>query len=313
MRITNDQAKLLALCMVKDANWQVIAREAQRFGGLERLWSGQEAVELSDDAVATAAAVHAARGDLQQLREDAVALAQEALDAGVALCTVNDEAYPATLRLVYNLPPFLFVRGQLRRQDLLSVAVVGTRRASDAGRGRAADLARSLCERDVTVVSGLARGIDTAAHRAALEAGGRTVAVVGTGILRCYPAENRALAEEIASRGAVVSQFWPATPPAPYTFPRRNITMSGLAQGTAVIEATAISGAKMQARLALEHGKKVFLLRTLTEDQPWAMKYVQERGAVLVDEVEDIVTVLASPEKIDAADARRAQLAFQFG
>jgi DNA processing protein len=129
----------------------------------------------------------------------------------------------------------------------------------------------------VTVVSGLARGIDTAAHSGALAAGGRTIAVVGTGITRTYPNENTQLCEEIAASGAVVSQFWPSAPPASYTFPKRNVTMSGIAQGTAVIDASATSGAKMQARYALEHGKKVFLLSSLVKRYEWAERYAQRR------------------------------------
>lgn len=170
-----------------------------------------------------------------------------------------------------------------------------------------------LCTHGVTVVSGLARGIDTAAHTAALEAGGRTIAVIGTGILRYYPPENRAVAEQIAQNGALVSQFWPDQHGARHTFPRRNVTMSGIAQGTVVIEASSTSGAKMQARLALEHGKKVFLLRSLTIDQPWAQSYVEKRGALMVEDVEDVVGVLADPGRIHAADARRQQLALDFG
>jgi DNA processing protein len=193
------------------------------------------------------------------------------------LITVLDEGYPRTLRLIYNLPPFLFVRGELLEQDLRSVAVVGTREASEQGRECAARLARQLCTAGVTVVSGLARGIDTAAHSGALAAGGRTIAVVGTGITRTYPNENTQLCEEIAASGAVVSQFWPSAPPASYTFPKRNVTMSGIAQGTAVIDASATSGAKMQARYALEHGKKVFLLSSLVQRYEWAERYAQRR------------------------------------
>ncbi|HZS21655.1 MAG TPA: DNA-processing protein DprA, partial [Pseudonocardiaceae bacterium] len=181
------------------------------------------------------------------------------------------------------------------------------------GISRAGQIARLLAGEDVTVVSGLARGIDTAAHTAALEAGGRTIAVIGTGINRYYPAENRALADQITKQGAVVSQFWPDSPPTTYTFPRRNITMSGIAQGTVVIEASSTSGAKMQARLALEHGKKVFLIRSLTEHQQWARTYVEKRGAVQVDDVTEVVAALASPERIHAADQRREQLVMDFG
>jgi DNA processing protein len=134
--------------------------------------------------------------------------------------------------------------------------------------------------------------------------------VLGTGITRCYPAENRRLAEEITTRGALVSQFWPTRSPGRDTFPRRNVVTSGLSQGSVVIEASATSGAKMQARLALEHGKKVFLLRSLVTDQPWARDYVARRGAIEVGDVEDVVRHLAEPERVRQAGEARQQLSF---
>jgi DNA processing protein len=168
-------------------------------------------------------------------------------------------------------------------------------------------MARMLVAEGVTVISGLARGIDTAAHRAALDAGGRTIAVLGTGITRCYPAENEALAEQIAGNGALVSQFWPTRSPGRDTFPRRNVVTSGIGQGTVVIEANSTSGAKMQARLALEHGKKLFLVRSLVTDQIWAQNYLT-RGAIEVADVADVVRHLAAPERVQQAGAQRQQL-----
>jgi DNA processing protein len=307
MRADREQLELLALCRIKGLDWHLVAREAQRPDGLDRLVAGRLSeltgqAELASDLVREAVATREAR--LAEVRAE-VARAEE---AGARLLTVLDDDYPRTLRLIYNLPPFLFVRGGLVEQDLRSVAVVGTRNASPDGCRRAQRLAGQLSEAGVTVVSGLARGIDTAAHTAALAAGGRTIAVVGTGITRCYPAENAELSDQIAASGAVVSQFWPSAPPASYTFPRRNVTMSGIAQGTVVIEASATSGAKMQARLALEHGKKVFLLRSLVERHEWAASYAQRRGARVVESVDDVVRELVRPDAVRADDARRLQL-----
>jgi DNA processing protein len=132
--------------------------------------------------------------------------------------------------------------------------------------------------------------------------------VIGTGILRTYPAENAELAERILERGAIVSQFWPEQAPTSYTFPRRNVVTSGMSQGTVVIEASSTSGAKMQARLALEHGKQVFLVRTLVTDQPWARRYL-ERGAIEVADVADIVERLRSWKSMEALSEGRQQLA----
>ncbi|ASO18768.1 DNA processing protein [Actinoalloteichus hoggarensis] len=313
MRVTDRQLRLLGLCKVPGVNWYLIAREAQRPDGVSRLWKGAP-VETGRDAVKAVAALAGAA----ERESDYVAAAQDELikneQHDVRLVTIEDEGYPATLRLVVNPPPFLFVRGSLHDSDPRSVAVVGTRSATEEGLRRAGRMARELVARGVTVVSGLARGIDTAAHTAALAAGGRTIAVLGTGINHYFPAENRVLTDRIArdGRGAVVSQFWPDSRGATWTFPRRNITMSGIAQGTVVIEAGRTSGAKMQARIALEHGKKVFLIKSLTEQQDWARDYAATRGALQVDSVAEVAEALAPAARIHAADERRAQLVLDF-
>jgi DNA processing protein len=226
--------------------------------------------------------------------------------AGARLVTVLDADYPANLRLVPDLPPFLFLLGADPDQhDLRAVAVVGTRDASEEGRRTAAHLAGELVQRRVTVVSGLAKGIDAAAHTATLDAGGRTMAVIGTGITRTYPSQHVELARRIAATGTLVSQFWPSMHPARWTFPRRNAVMSGISQGTVVIEASATSGAKMQARLAAQHGKQVFLIRPLVASEEWARRYVDHGWATEIDGVDDIVRRLASPERIRQVTSER--------
>ncbi|CAO5228567.1 DNA-processing protein DprA [Frankia sp. AgKG'84/4] len=312
MSIDNSQISLLALCRIDGLSQHLIAREAQRPDGLERLLAGQT-TEQSSEAKRNVERIRAALPRLDELKDIAREAVEQAGSVDAVLHTVLDESYPTNLRLIFNLPPFLFVRGQLEADDLRSVAVVGTRKATDVGLRRSASMARLLVGHGVTVVSGMARGIDTAAHQAALAEDGRTIAVIGTGIMQCYPAENRGLCDEIADKGAVVSQFWPDSPPAKHTFPRRNITMSGISQGTVVIEASSTSGAKMQARFALEHGKKLFLLRSLVDSHEWAAEYADRPGVRTVDNVEDVVTSLVPPEQIRAADERRAQLSFQFG
>jgi DNA processing protein len=207
--------------------------------------------------------------------------------------TILDPDYPGNLRAIYNRPPMLFVKGDLRPEDERAVAVVGTRKASTEGLRHAHDLAFELARRNITVLSGLARGIDTAAHTATLEAGGRTIAVMGTGIGSIYPRENTVLAERIlASGGALVSQFFPDAPPRSMNFPLRNVVMSGMSIGTVVVEASSTSGAKMQARLALEHSKKVFLLKSLVMKQEWAQKYSKRAGAFVVDSADKIVELV---------------------
>jgi DNA processing protein len=214
---------------------------------------------------------------------------------GVRLLTILDAEYPKNLRLVYNRPPFLWVRGTLLPSDDRSIAVVGTRTASIEGLEQARSLAEQLAERNVTVLSGLALGVDGAAHEGALGASGRTVAVMGTGINTIYPARHAELAERIVeSGGGLVSQFWPDAPPTRWSFPMRNVVMSGMAVGTVVIEASKTSGAKMQARLALEHGKRLFLVDTLVMREEWAQKYAKHPAATVIESVDDVVGVLAA-------------------
>lgn len=304
------QTSLLALCALDHVNWHVIAREAQQPLGLERLLQGQ-LTETSKQGRETQKLIAGAGGDMAKQRLRAVEEIRRAEDAGARLVTVLDDDYPANLRVIYNLPPFLFYRGRLERDDARSVAVVGTRGASDTGIDSARRMAGLLAEHGVTVLSGLAKGIDTAAHEETLAQGGRTIAVLGTGILHCYPKENSELAERIVQSGALVSQFWPSQPPTTYSFPRRNVVTSGMSQGTVVIEASETSGAKMQARLALEHGKRVFLVSRLVTSQPWAQKYVENRGAIEIRSVEDVLARLRSPTAVEQLSAGRQQLALE--
>lgn len=287
----NEQASLLALigALSRGEEWYRTAAMVDDAGSavrvLARDWNGFEPFDV-DAAQELADRVH--EEDVRRY-EDLI----EGLRAqGVSLVTVLDDGYPANLREVYNRPPFLFYRGRLVAEER-AVAVVGTRRASDRGLEVASDFAMGLVARGVRVLSGLARGIDAAAHTATLAAGGRTVAVMGTGIQRIYPAEHEALASEIVEHGgALVSQFWPDAPPTRYSFPMRNVVMSGMAMGTIVIEASSTSGARMQARLALEHGKRLFLYETLVTREDWARRYAERAGATVVRSVDDVVEVL---------------------
>ena len=208
------------------------------------------------------------------------------------LVTVLDDAYPANLRMVHDHPPLLFVRGTVVAADVRAVAVVGTREPSAEGLQSARQIAASLVERGVTVVSGMAAGIDTAAHTAALDAGGRTLAVFGTGIERVFPAGNRRLSAAIASSGATLSQFLPDQGPTRWSFPVRNIVTSGLAIGTVVVEAGPTSGARRQAEHAIAHGKRLFLVRRLVEDQLWAQEMMATPGVVALDDIDQILTAI---------------------
>lgn len=220
--------------------------------------------------------------------DELVELVIEYEGAGIDLATVLDVSYPANLRLVYDRPAALFVRGHLLESDERSVAIVGTRKASDSGLEQARLIARDLVGAEYVVASGLAAGIDTAAHTATLDAGGRTLAVIGTGLRHAFPKENAGLQERLGRESAVISQFWPGQEPRRWTFPERNAVMSGLARATVVVEAGNTSGARMQARLALEHGRPVFLTRA-TLRYEWAQMYANERPSTYVIESGDEV------------------------
>ena len=178
--------------------------------------------------------------------------------AGVAVHTLADPTYPARLAEIGDAPPVLYVRGELTLQDEWAVAVVGTRNASPYGREATYRLVTDLARRNVTIVSGLARGVDGLAHRAALDAGGRTLAVFACGVDVVYPPEHRHLAAEIAESGAIVSEYPVGTAPEAGNFPARNRIISGLALGTLVVEAGAKSGALITAQRALEQNRDVF-------------------------------------------------------
>lgn len=208
------------------------------------------------------------------------------------LVTVLDDEYPANLRMIHNHPPFLFGRGSLESSDERAIAVVGTRRPSDDGRRAAEHIGGRLAERGITVVSGLATGIDTAAHLGALDAGGRTLGVLGTGIDRTYPAVNGALASRIMGSGATLSQFWPGMAPTRWSFPVRNIVTSGLSLGTVVVEAGPTSGARQEAEHALRHGKRLYLLQRLVEDQPWAQELLGRPGVLAIDDTEEVLAAI---------------------
>ncbi|WP_327359615.1 DNA-processing protein DprA [Streptomyces sp. NBC_01304] len=315
MNLSQEQENLLTLCALRHEDhtldWHLLARTSQSPAGLEALLNG----DIPEESTAARRCLPILRGALAEGLDDARARAETELEAaekaGAELVTVIDAHYPDNLRLVPNLPPFLFHRGPLQPTDARSVAVVGTRNATDIGLKRAARMARGLVEHDVAVFSGLAKGVDAAAHQATLDAQGRTVAVMGTGIAaRIYPAENRPLADRIlAEGGALLSQFWPTSPPAKWTFPRRNVVTSGATMGSVVIEASSTSGAKMQARIAAEHGKQVFLLRSLATAQPWARKMLDEHRATEVTDLDDVLQRLTTPERIHQASQQRIQLA----
>lgn len=213
--------------------------------------------------------------------------------AGVDIISEADELYPPALREIPDPPGVLFVRGALRPQDQLAIAIVGTRHASTYGRTQAERLAGSLARAGLTVVSGLARGIDGAAHRGALAAGGRTLAVLGSGVLNIYPPEHAQLADDVIARGALISESPPRQAPLSGSFPQRNRIISGLALGVIVIEAAERSGALITARHAMEQGREVFALPGPVDSRTsrGCHRLIRD-GAKLVESADDVLEEL---------------------
>ncbi len=211
---------------------------------------------------------------------------------GISIITLPDKNYPALLKQIFDPPILLFVKGTIPAEGS-PFAIVGTRTPSVYGLKMAEKFAEDLSYLGFVIISGMARGVDTAAHRGALKAGGKTVAVTGCGFSHCYPAENRKLSEEIAGSGAVITEFTSNVPPEPQNFPRRNRIVSGLSKGVLVVEAGQKSGALITAHLAADQGREVFALpgRIDALSSKGANQLLKE-GAALVENVEEIISGL---------------------
>lgn len=277
----DEHAALVALLQAKPdgLTWPEIAAELLEAGSAMDVWERHAPVPALIDLPAEITPASAAR-DIQSWTSK-----------GYRLVSILDEDYPAALRGIHQAPPVIFTLGTVLADDP-AVSVVGSRNASARGITMAADVARALVARKMTVVSGLARGIDTAAHRAALDANGRTVAVVGTGISRSYPSENHALQKEIADRGLVLSQFWPDAPPQKHTFLMRNATMSGYGLATVVVDAGETSGARAQARIAVEHGRQVLLTDQVVAQNAWAQALLGRPGVHIASTVDGVIEII---------------------
>lgn len=247
---------LVALSLVPGVGPGRIRALLAHFGAASAVMSASKRALARVDRVGpqTAAAIAAFDGDAEVDRQF-----EKAERVGAELVPLWDERYPDLLRRIYDPPAVLWLRGDLLPQDDRAIAIVGTRRATEYGKRVAHHFAFELAKRGFTIVSGLAYGVDAAAHRGALEAGGRTIAVLGSGVDRIYPAKNAPLAERMAmGQGAVLSEFGLGTKPDAVNFPRRNRIVAGLAHGTLVAEARKTGGALITAWMALEQNREVF-------------------------------------------------------
>jgi DNA processing protein len=284
------------------------ARLLEHFGSLRAAWAAgaDELTRCGLDTKCVESIVMARRSISPEAEHERV------WQLGVSVLTWESPEYPTLLREIPASPPVLYVKGSLMPEDGWAVAVVGTRRASAYGREVAERLSGALAAGGVTVVSGLARGIDTHAHRAALAAGGRTIAVLGSGIDVVYPAENAALAAEIVEHGALLSELPLGSQPAAENFPLRNRIISGLSLGTVLVEAPLDSGARITCSYALEQNREVFAVpgNIFSRNAALPHRLIQE-GAKLVTCAEDILAELnlsMAPQQQEVARAVPATL-----
>jgi DNA processing protein len=225
--------------------------------------------------------------------EDAVAQQEKMAQAGAVLVTVADPRYPQLLRDIFDPPILLFARGRVELLQSIGLGVVGTRRPTPYGLAAAERLSTDLANAGMTIVSGMARGIDTAAHKGALAAGGSTVAVLGCGVDVLYPSENRRLAGDIACKGLMISEFPMGAPAYPQNFPIRNRIISGISVGVLVVEGAQYSGSTITARLALDQGRELFAVPgNITSKLSWAPNLLIKQGAKLVQDWNDVVADL---------------------
>lgn len=281
--LTDEHTALVALLRTisKGTRWASVTERVLEVGSAVSVWDEKLSETLLPDPDLIAAYDHA-RTDVK-----------EWASAGYRMVGILDADYPSRLREIHQVPPFLFAAGELRAEDR-AIAIVGSRKASDRGLRIATSIADALAKRQVTVLSGLAAGIDAAAHTAALAAGGRTVAIIGTGVNKQYPAANKALQQQIMEKGLVLSQFWPDAPPQQHNFLMRNAVMSGYGRATVVVEASEKSGARAQARMAVEHGRPVILTDQVVAVNEWAKALLSRPGVYVAHGYEQALEQIAA-------------------
>jgi DNA processing protein len=279
----------LGFSLVPEIGPKRLALLVRAFGALEAAWQANE------HQLRAAGFDGVVLGNILEMRRKLKldAEVERVEKAGARLLILTDDDYPPLLKTLADAPPVLYIRGTLRPEDQRALGIVGTRKATTYGRDVAADMAQQLARHKVTVVSGLAHGIDAAAHRGAIDGDGRTLAVMGCGVDVTYPSDHRALAEHVMEHGALVSEFPMGTRPESRNFPRRNRLISGLSLGVLVIEAPERSGALITAETAAEQGRDVFAVpgSIYNAMSTGANRLIQD-GAKLVMKVSDILDEL---------------------
>jgi DNA processing protein len=303
---TVDAAKMawMALTLTPGMGPTRIWKAVNRLGAAERLFEAS-LTELEGLGMPAQSAQFCIEGKARAAAEDEL---KRVTEAGGSVLTPEDEAYPDRLREIYDPPAVLWIRGNANLLARPGIAVVGTRQPSPYGAGMAELLSRDLAHRRLVILSGMARGVDTAAHKGAIDAGGKTIAVWGTGIDVIYPKENKKLAESIvASGGTIVSEYPLGTFPAPQNFPIRNRILSGMSVGVLVIEAAEYSGTRITARCAMEQNRDVYAVPgNVTNKNAWGPNTLIKQGAKLTATWEDVWEDLPSQIRLALEDEMEA-------
>lgn len=289
-----EHAPLVALLRMRPEKltWRKLTDQVRKSGSASAVWNAYNPDALIASPEATVALTEA-ETDLQKWERE-----------GLTFVSVLDPEFPHRLLHVPDVPPFLFARGSIRGDDP-GVAVVGSRNASTRGVRAATEIAEYLVHEGLSVVSGLAAGIDAAAHRAALRGGGRTVAFIATGINGSYPAENRDLQAAIVDHGVVFSQFWPDAPPQKQNFLKRNALISGYALAAIVVEAGETSGARNLARQAVEQGRPVILTDLVAHAGEWTQALTLRPGVHVASNVNEIAAIVGQVRSVETGRCER--------
>jgi DNA processing protein len=295
----------LALKLVPGLGTRTSAKLLERFRAPQAIFRASR-TELEAAGVNGAVAQSIASGITF---EDAAAQHDKMAEAGAVVITLGDPRYPQRLREIFDPPILLFARGRVELLESLAVAVVGTRRPTPYGLAVAERLSGDLAHAGLTIVSGMARGVDTAAHKGSLAVGGDTVAVLGCGVDVVYPSENRKLAAELAVKGLMVSEFPMGATAFPQNFPIRNRIISGVSLGVLVVEGAQYSGSAITAKLAMDQGREVFAVPgNITNKLAWGPNLLIKQGAKLVQDWNDIVAELPAESRRHLIDRGRQRI-----
>ena len=300
----------LALKLVPGLGTRTSVKLIERFRTPQAIFRATR-TELEGAGVSGAVAQSIASGTTF---EDAAAQHDKMAEADAVLITMGDPGYPQPLREIFDPPIVLFARGRVELLKSLAVAVVGTRRPTPYGLAVSERLSGDLAHAGLTIVSGMARGVDTAAHKGALAAGGDTIAVLGCGVDVVYPAENRKLAAELAAKGLIVSEFPMGATAFPQNFPIRNRIISGISLGVLVVEGAQYSGSAITAKLAMDQGREVFAIPgNITNKLAWGPNLLIKQGAKLVQDWNDVVSELPAESRRHLIDRGRQKILAEEG